>query len=67
LRSERKKPQKKNRRRQEIEDIEEEGEKEQGIDIDVSLPRKKVKDLEMLSGGERSSYLYSHFSLRCLK
>jgi chromosome segregation protein len=27
---------------------------EQGIDIDVSLPRKKVKDLEMLSGGERS-------------
>jgi chromosome segregation protein len=28
--------------------------KEQGIDIDVSLPRKKVKDLEMLSGGERS-------------
>ena len=40
---------------QEIEDIEEESEeKEQGIDIDVSLPRKKVKDLEMLSGGERS-------------
>ncbi|MDB4984056.1 MAG: Smc, chromosome segregation ATPase, chromosome segregation protein [Patescibacteria group bacterium] len=37
------------------EDIEEdEQEKEQGIDIDVSLPRKKVKDLEMLSGGERS-------------
>lgn len=29
-------------------------EKEKGIDIDVSLPRKKVKDLEMLSGGERS-------------
>lgn len=29
-------------------------EKEQGIEIDVSLPRKKVKDLEMLSGGERS-------------
>ena len=29
-------------------------EKEQGIDIDVSLPRKKVKDLDMLSGGERS-------------
>lgn len=28
--------------------------KEQGIDIDVSLPRKKVKDLDMLSGGERS-------------
>jgi chromosome segregation protein len=29
-------------------------EKEKGIDIDVSLPRKKVKDLDMLSGGERS-------------
>lgn len=29
-------------------------EKEKGIEIDVSLPRKKVKDLEMLSGGERS-------------
>lgn len=27
---------------------------EQGIDIDINLPRKKVKDLEMLSGGERS-------------
>lgn len=25
-----------------------------GVDIDVSLPRKKVKDIEMLSGGERS-------------
>ncbi len=35
-------------------DDEEDQEKEQGIDIDVSLPRKKVKDLEMLSGGERS-------------
>lgn len=31
-----------------------EADKEQGIEIDVSLPRKKVKDLEMLSGGERS-------------
>lgn len=28
--------------------------REQGIDIDVNLPRKKVKDLDMLSGGERS-------------
>lgn len=28
--------------------------REQGIDIDVDLPRKKVKDLDMLSGGERS-------------
>lgn len=36
-----------------VEDDEDEA-KEQGIDIDVSLPRKKVKDLEMLSGGERS-------------
>lgn len=35
-------------------DDDEDQEKEQGIDIDVSLPRKKVKDLEMLSGGERS-------------
>lgn len=35
-------------------DDESDEEKEQGIDIDVSLPRKKVKDLEMLSGGERS-------------
>jgi chromosome segregation protein len=41
---------------EEVEDLEEdEGEeKEKGIDIDVSLPRKKVKDLDMLSGGERS-------------
>ena len=39
----------------EVEEVEDDGqEKEQGIDIDVSLPRKKVKDLEMLSGGERS-------------
>lgn len=27
---------------------------ERGIEIDVSLPHKKVKDLNMLSGGERS-------------
>ncbi len=37
----------------ELED-EEENEKEYGIDIKVKLPRKKVSDLEMLSGGERS-------------
>lgn len=37
-----------------MEDDDDDQEKEQGIDIDVSLPRKKVKDLEMLSGGERS-------------
>lgn len=35
-------------------DEDDQEEKEQGIDIDVSLPRKKVKDLDMLSGGERS-------------
>jgi chromosome segregation protein len=34
--------------------IDEDAVREQGIDIDVNLPRKKVKDLEMLSGGERS-------------
>ncbi len=34
--------------------VEEEKEKEEGIDILVSLPQKKVKDLSMLSGGERA-------------
>lgn len=38
----------------EISEDDEDGVKEKGIDIDVSLPRKKVKDLDMLSGGERS-------------
>ncbi|MCW9054606.1 MAG: AAA family ATPase [Candidatus Pacebacteria bacterium] len=33
---------------------EEEAEIEAGIDIGVSLPRKKVKGLQMLSGGERA-------------
>ncbi len=33
---------------------EEEGEMREGIEINVSLPRKKVKGLEMLSGGERA-------------
>jgi chromosome segregation protein len=37
-----------------VDDEDDQEEKEQGIDIDVSLPRKKVKDLDMLSGGERS-------------
>ena len=32
----------------------EDGEEEFGIDINVSLPRKKIKGLEMLSGGERA-------------
>ena len=34
------------------EEIEEEG--EEGIDININLPRKKVKGLMMLSGGERA-------------
>lgn len=37
----------------EDEDFQQE-QKEYGIDIKVKLPRKKVSDLEMLSGGERS-------------
>lgn len=40
---------------EQMELFEEEEEKaEYGIDIDVQLPRKKVSDLDMLSGGERS-------------
>jgi chromosome segregation ATPase len=35
-------------------DEEENFELEKGVNIDVSLPQKKVKDLHMLSGGERS-------------
>ncbi len=38
----------------ELIDEDEVNEKEIGIDIKVSLPRKKVSDLDMLSGGERS-------------
>jgi chromosome segregation protein len=34
--------------------VEEDEEPESGIDIAVSLPQKKVKELTMLSGGERS-------------
>jgi len=37
----------------EVPDDEEE-DKEDGIDINVSLPRKKIKGLQMLSGGERA-------------
>lgn len=33
---------------------EEENATEEGVDIDVSLPNKRVKGLEMLSGGERA-------------
>ena len=36
----------------EVPDMEEEA--EEGIDINVSLPRKKIKGLQMLSGGERA-------------
>lgn len=39
---------------QEIEIVDEDGEFENGIEINVSLPHKKVKELTMLSGGERS-------------
>ena len=36
------------------EDLEEEKSREPGIEIAVNLPEKKVKDLQMLSGGERA-------------
>ncbi|MES2088139.1 MAG: AAA family ATPase [Patescibacteria group bacterium] len=36
------------------EDGEEDMEEKEGIEIDVSLPRKKIKGLMMLSGGERA-------------
>jgi chromosome segregation protein len=36
------------------EDLEEEKSREPGIEISVNLPEKKVKDLQMLSGGERA-------------
>jgi len=35
-------------------ETEEEQEQEEGVDIHVSLPRKKIKGLMMLSGGERA-------------
>lgn len=35
-------------------EIDEDEKPEIGVEIDVNLPRKKVKDLDMLSGGERS-------------
>lgn len=38
----------------EIEEDEKDKEKDWGIDIKVNLPRKKIKGLEMLSGGERA-------------
>lgn len=36
------------------EDLEEEAEMYAGLSIDVSLPRKKIRGLEVLSGGERA-------------
>ncbi len=39
---------------EEIAEEEEESEPEQGIEISVSLPHKKVRELHALSGGERS-------------
>ncbi len=36
------------------EEIQEEEEAEEGLDIEVSLPKKKIKGLMMLSGGERA-------------
>ena len=36
------------------EEILEEGQEETGIDISVSLPRKKLRGIHMLSGGERA-------------
>lgn len=48
------KPKKLDENMDETEVVEEDKSFEQGIDINVSLPQKKVKDLAMLSGGERS-------------
>jgi chromosome segregation protein len=45
------------RRRQAVEEgveSEEEKEPEEGVEIHVNLPRKRIKSLEMLSGGERA-------------
>lgn len=44
----------KNKDEEMFDDIDVEEKKEDGINIDVSLPHKKVKELMMLSGGERS-------------
>lgn len=48
------KPKKLDDNMDETEAVEEDKSFEQGIDINVSLPAKKVKELTMLSGGERS-------------
>jgi len=39
---------------EEFEDTEDVEEREAGLEIEVSLPRKRIKSLEMLSGGERA-------------
>ena len=39
---------------EDAEDLAEEMQEEEGIDIEVNLPKKKVKGLMMLSGGERA-------------
>jgi len=39
---------------QELGEEEEEQEQEEGLDIEVNLPKKKIKGLMMLSGGERA-------------
>ncbi len=48
------KEEKKGRRGEDEGEIEEEKEVQEGIDIEVSLPHKKIKGLMMLSGGERA-------------
>jgi chromosome segregation protein len=51
---------KKSRKKDDLEEVSEDSEEdnelgfERGIEINVTLPQKKVKDLHMLSGGERS-------------
>lgn len=48
------KEKKKESSEEELLEVEEEGETEEGLDISVSLPRKKIRGLMMLSGGERA-------------
>ncbi len=48
------KEEKKARRGEEDMEMEEEKDVQEGIDIEVSLPHKKIKGLMMLSGGERA-------------
>lgn len=48
------KPKKKDENMDDLEIFDEEKSFENGLDINVSLPQKKVKELTMLSGGERS-------------